>query len=483
MNSQTQIGRRLRPVLMAILSVALPAQAQPDRRKEVHKPNIIFILADDLGYAELGSYGQKKIRTPHLDRMAKEGMRFTQFYAGNAVCAPSRCVLMTGRHGGHAFIHNNREVEPEGQHPIPEEAVTVAELLKDQGYATAAMGKWGLGPPGSTGDPNRQGFDEFFGYNCQRQAHNFYPRYLWKNDAKVSLQGNEAGLTGAVYSHDVIELQAQTFIRKNQDKPFFLYLPFTIPHLALQVPEDSLKAYLGLWEDPPYDGGKGYLPHPHPRAAYAAMVTRLDRTVGRILELLKELGLEDKTLVMFSSDNGPTYDRLGGSDSEFFESAGPFRGLKGSLYEGGIRVPFLARWTGRIAAGAVNDLPLAFYDLLPTLCEVAGSPVPDNLDGVSFLPTLLSNSGQKPHLFLYWEFSGYGGQQALRLGDWKGVRQNLETGVIDTELYNLARDPGETQNLAELYPEIVRRIESLMADNHQPSTWFPIAALDKDRTP
>lgn len=442
------------------------------------RPNIIFILADDLGYAELGSYGQKKIRTPNLDRMAAEGMRFTQFYAGSPVCAPSRYVLMTGRHGGHAYIRDNKEVQPEGQWPIPAETLTVAELLKAKGYATGAFGKWGLGFVGSDGDPNKQGFDEFYGYNCQRQAHNFYPEYLWRNDKKVRLEGNTRGLTGKHYSHDLIEGEALDFIRRHKEQPFFLYVPFTIPHLALQVPDDSLAEYLGKWDDPAYDGKNGYLPHPHPRAAYAAMVTRMDRSVGRILQLVKELGLDENTIIMFSSDNGPTYDRLGGSDSAFFESAGIFRGLKGSVYEGGIRVPLIARWPGRIKPGTTSDLPAVFYDVLPTLCDLAGAKSPRETDGLSFVPALTGKGRQRKHEFLFWDFNGYGGQQAVRLGDWKAVRQNIAKGNLRIELYNLATDPGEKQDVAERNPAIVKRMEKILRAGHEPSALFPVKVLD-----
>ncbi len=464
---------------LAIGLLALFAPATAAERTAERPPNIIFILADDLGYAELGCYGQKKIRTPNLDRLAAEGMRFTQCYSGNAVCAPSRCVLMTGKHAGHAVVRNNLSVKPEGQHPIPDATVTVAELLKAKGYATAAIGKWGLGPPGSEGDPNKQGFDLFFGYNCQAHAHNHYPTYLWRNDKKITLEGNDGGATGKQFSHDLMEAEALKFIQDHKDKPFFLYVPFTIPHLALQVPEDSLVEYKGKWEDPPYQGGKGYLPHSHPRAAYAAMVSRMDRSVGRIIERIKQLELDERTVIFFSSDNGPTHDGAGGSDSEFFGSAGPLRGLKGSLYEGGIRVPFLARWPGKIKAGSSSDLPCVFYDVLPTLCELTGVGVPKDIDGISFLPTLLGKDGQKKHEFLYWEFPGYGGQQAVRMGNWKGIRVNLNKGETPIQLYDLAGDIGEKQDLAAQHPEIVKRIATLMPENHQPSEVFPIKALDK----
>jgi arylsulfatase len=458
-------------LVLAALSWAGFAQAQA-------KPNIVLILADDLGYAELGCYGQKKIRTPHLDQLAAEGVRFTRFYSGNAVCAPSRCVLMTGKHAGHAFIRNNSEVKPEGQRPIPADSVTVAKLLKAQGYATGAIGKWGLGPMDSTGDPMKQGFDFFFGYNCQRHAHNHYPAWVWRNHERITLEGNDGGRTGKQHTHDLMEAEALRFLQENKDRPFFLYVPFTIPHLALQVPEDSLAEYKGKWDDPPYEGGRGYQPHPHPRAAYAAMVTRLDRGVGRILERIKKLGLDPNTLVFFSSDNGPTHGGAGGSDSAFFESAGPLRGLKGSLYEGGIRVPFLARWPGKIAPGRVSDFAGGFQDILPTVCELAGAAVPKGMDGLSFVPTLLGKDGQKQHGYLYWEFPGYGGQQAIQAGDWKAVRQNLNKGRVVTELYHLGTDLREKQDVAAKHPEVVARLETLMRAARVPSKEFPLKALD-----
>ncbi len=442
-------------------------------------PNIVLVVADDLGYADLGSYGQKRIRTPNLDRLASEGIRFTSFYSGSPVCAPSRYVLMTGRHGGHAYIRDNKEVSPEGQWPIPDSTVTMPELLRERGYATGAFGKWGLGFVGSEGDPNRQGFDLFYGYNCQREAHNFYPTHLWRNERKVMLDGNNRGLTGRQYSHDLIETEVLRFISDNRDRPFFLFVPFTIPHLALQVPEDSLAEYRGRWEDPAYDGKNGYLPHPHPRAAYAAMVTRMDRSVGRIMDAIRAAGLDRETIILFTSDNGPTYDRLGGSDSEFFQSAGIFRGLKGSVYEGGIRVPLIARWPGHIAAGQTSDLPSAFYDLLPTLVEIGGGRMNQNTDGISLLPTLTGRGSQPRHEFLFWDFNGYGGQQAVRYGKWKGVRRDIQKGNRQLELYDLLLDPAEKRNVAAEYPQIVRTIEQIMADNHEPSALFPLPAVDR----
>jgi arylsulfatase A len=463
------------------------------------RPNVVFILADDLGWAELGSYGQQRIRTPSLDRLAAEGVRFTQHYSGNAVCAPSRSVLLTGQHPGHTPIRDNRELQPEGQAPLPAAAVTIAELLKAQGYATAAMGKWGLGPPGSEGDPLKQGFDHFFGYNCQRHAHNYYPTSLYDDDRRLPLDNpafpvnqklpdgadpadprSYAGYAGKAYAPDLIAERAQAFIRDNKDRPFFLFLPTTVPHLALQVPEDSLSEYRGLWPDPPYRGDKGYLPNPSPRATYAAMVTRMDREVGRVLDLVRELGLDERTIVVFTSDNGPTYDRIGGSDSEFFRSAGPFRGLKGSLYEGGIRVPAIVRWTGRIPAGLVSERVTGFEDWLATLLDLAGAKeaIPPPTDGLSFAATLLGQA-QPARPFLYREFPGYGGQQAVRLGDWKGVRQGLgKPGPVRTELYDLKGDVGETRDVAAEHPDVVARMDVLLAREHQSSAAFPIPAID-----
>jgi arylsulfatase A len=446
---------------MRWLTLALLAALGTPPRSE--RPNIVFILADDLGWGELGCYGQAKIRTPHLDRLAAQGVRFTQLYAGNAVCAPSRCSLMTGLHPGHAHVRNNREVQPEGQAPLPGAAVTVAEVLKGRGYATAAIGKWGLGGPGTEGDPNRQGFDLFYGYNCQRHAHNHYPSYLWKNDRRIELDGK-------TYSHDLFEKESLDFVRSHKDGPFFLYLPFTIPHVAMQIPDEALDDYKG-WDDPPYEGGQGYTPHSRPRAAHAAMISRMDRSVGRLLDLLAELQLEKDTLVIFTSDNG-SIDRAGGHDLKFFAANGPFRGEKGQLYEGGIRVPFIARWPGRLQPGTLSDRVGAFWDILPTLAAAAGADTPKQIDGLDLL-------GPARHEFLYWEFPGYGGQQAVRLGSWKGIRTDLLKGkVTPLQLYDLAADPGETTDLAARNPEVVARIEALMRQSHEPSALFPMKALD-----
>ncbi len=459
------------------------------RTKGHTKSNVVYILADDLGYAELGCYGQEIIRTPNLDRMAAEGVRFTQHYSGSPVCAPSRCVLLTGKHTGHSYIRDNgrapgRPYDPDrgifpGQNPIPDAVFTLAEALKQRGYATACIGKWGLGYEGSTGDPNRQGFDLFFGYICQIHAHNHYPRFLWRNGQKVELEGNTGGLTGKHYSTDLFAEEAKRFIRENKDRPFFLYLAFTAPHVSIQVPEATLELYKGKLPETPYKHRGHYLRHPYPHAGYAAMVTHLDMRIGEILQLLKELGLEKNTLVMFSSDNGPTYDRVGGADSNFFHSTGPLRGRKASVYEGGVRVPFIAWWPRVISAGRVSEHVSAFWDVFPTICEVTGAQTPKGLDGLSFLPTLLGQGHQPQHEALYWEFRSYGGQQALRFGEWKAVRTGLRRPDSDTriQLYNLAEDVGERQNVAAKHPDLVARARELMLASRTRSELFPFPEI------
>jgi arylsulfatase len=467
-------------------------RAAGDRR-----PNIVFIMADDLGYGEVGAYGQTKIRTPHMDRMAREGMRFTQHYSGSPVCAPSRCVLLTGTHSGHAYIRGNdemadrgdvwRDLSLEGQRPLPPGTTTVGTLLQEAGYVTGAMGKWGLGGPGSTGAPNLQGFDRWYGYLGQRLAHNYYPVHLWRDSTKHELEGNEyfhpherlpeeldpadpvsyERYSGAQYAHDLIVDEAIGFIREHREKPFFLYLPFTIPHLALQVPEDSLAEYEGAFEEDPYLGDASYTPHPTPRAAYAAMITRMDRDIGRVMDLVAELGLDEDTLFIVTSDNGPSW--VGGVDYEFFGSQGGLRGRKAQLWEGGIRVPTIARWTGRIEAGSVADRPSAFWDWLPTLTELAGARTPPGLDGVSLTPTLLGRPGeQEGHDYLYWE---YVGGQAVRMDDWKGLRMSVDDPI---QLFDLAGDPAETTDVASANPDVVARIEEIMVSGRTESDLFPL---------
>ncbi len=478
-----------------------------DRSREQVRPNIVFVLADDLGYGDLGCFGQKKIRTPNIDRLAAEGMRLTQHYSGNAVCAPSRCVLMTGLHPGHAFIRNNRETKPEGQFPIPADTITLGKLLQQQGYVTGAFGKWGLGGPESVGRPLQQGINRFFGYNCQAVAHNFYPTSLWDNETRFPLNNpafsahqpklaenvdanlpeSYAKFSGQIYSADIITEQALKFVRENRDRPFFLFVPTTIPHLALQAPDDAMEEYTNAFsDDPPYVGGRGYLPNRTPRATYAAMVTRMDQHVGKIVSQIGELGLDDDTIYIFSSDNGPLYDKLGGTDCEFFESAGPLRGRKGSLYEGGFREPTVVRWKGHVPVGTTSDRVTGFEDWIPTLLELIGAKAatPANLDGISFVPTLMGQH-QPERPYLYREFPGYGGQVSLRMGDWKGVVQELisqgqrPARPWRIELYNLKDDISETTNVASKHPDIVAKMNQVMREQHIPSAEFPFPALDQ----
>lgn len=473
---------------------------------ETRRPNVVFILADDLGYGDLSCYGQQKFKTPNIDRLATEGMKFTAHYSGNNVCAPARCSLMSGKHPGHAYIRDNRGgigEGGEGQEPVPAGELKLPLTLKQLGYTLGGFGKWGLGPVGSSGDPNKHGFDVFYGYNCQAVAHNYYPTHLWSNDARVALNNPKfpahqklppdadtdspasyAQFSGRDYAPDLIGEQALKFLRANKDRPFFLYFPTTVPHLALQVPEDSLKEFEGKFSETPYPGGRSYLPHRTPRAAFAAMVARMDREVGRVLGLVQELGLDDNTIFIFTSDNGPLFDQHGGTDTEFFNSAAGFRGRKGSFYEGGFRVPCVVRWKGKIAAGATTDRVTGFEDWLPTLLELIGAKdqTPAGIDGLSFAPTLFGKS-QSPRPFLYRESAGYGGQQCVRAGDWKLVRQNLKAGPNaakqpTTELYNLATDPLEAMDVAVKHPDIVKRLSTIAAAQRTPAKLWPIRALD-----
>ena len=489
-------------LLTAIASTADAAHAA----RAVKPPNVVFIMADDLGFAELGCYGQKKIRTPNIDRLARSGMRFTHNYAGNAVCAPSRCVLMTGKHPGHAFVRSNKEVRPEGQVPIPATEVTLAELLKKEGYTTGAFGKWGLGPPGSEGGPLKQGFDRFFGYNCQRHAHSYYPSYLWSDNKRIPLKnnppvggharfpkdtdttnpGNYSRFKGQDYAPDRINAQALQFIRQNKDRPFLLYYPSVIPHLALHVPDECLKPYLVLkWNDPPFTKltGGGYTPHFTPKAAYAAMITRLDTYVGRILDLLETLKLAKNTIVVFTSDNGTTHLKRE-VDYDFFASVKPLRGLKGSLYEGGVRVPLIVSWPTHVDPNSSSDVVTGFEDWIPTLLALTGSrqKVPRGVDGISIANALLGKR-QPTRPFLYREFSGYGGQQAVWMGRWKGIRQRLSRpnnpNRLKIELYDLEADIAESRDVAARHPDVVARIRDLMTREHRSSKLFPIKALDR----
>lgn len=422
------------------------------------KPNIILIMADDLGYGHLGSYGQTKIRTPHIDRLAERGMRFTQAYAGSTVCAPSRSVLMTGLHGGHTSVRGNL-----GDAHIRDEDMTLAEVLKGAGYAAGAYGKWGLGLADSPGHPLRQGFDDFLGYLHQVHAHFFYPLWLTDNHSRMLLPLNKDGGRGQ-YTHDLIVERALDFIAANRDGPFFCYLPVTIPHVELAVPVDSLVEYLGKF--PEVGGGQerriGYIVSPNPRATYAAMVSRLDRDVGRIVALLEDLGIDEETIVIFNSDNG-AQSRFDVSE-DFFNASGGLRGFKGSMYEGGLRIPQVVSWPGHVKAGSVTDHVTYFPDMMPTFAELAGVSA-DHTDGISIVPTLLGEGPQRQHTWLYWELVASGNRlrsQAARNGRWKFVRAT-EDGPV--ELYDLETDEDETTNLAEQRPDLTREFEEWVRRN------------------
>ncbi|MCP3927629.1 MAG: arylsulfatase [Bacteroidetes bacterium] len=471
------------------------------------KPNIIYILADDLGYGELGVYGQEKIQTPNIDALAKTGMLFTQHYSGAPVCAPSRYMLMTGKHAGHARIRGNDEWadrgpvwdfekavnDPnlEGQRPILNSTVTLAEVLQSAGYKTGVVGKWGLGAPLTEGIPTKNGFDFFYGYNCQRQAHQLYPKHLWKNEEKdwldnelISPRKDNRLDKGADsmnlksyqkweqkdYAPAKMQAEVLNFIEENKNQSFFMYYASPLPHLPLQVPYEYVEKYVKLFGDEaPYNGKKGYFPNRYPNAAYAGMISYLDDQVGEIVTKLEELGLYENTLIVFTSDNGPTY--LGGVDAEYFNSAGPFSNeygrTKGFTYEGGIRVPMIASWPAQIEAGSKSDHISAFWDVMPTFGELVKAEVPDDTDGVSFLPALLGeNEKQKEHEFLYWEFPSYQGQQAVRMGKWKGIRAKIFKGNMKLELYDLENDPAETTDLADKHLEIVTKMEAIMQKEH-----------------
>lgn len=446
------------------------------------KPNIVFILADDLGYGDIQPYGQKLIQTPNLNRLAKQGMKYTQFYAGTSVCAPSRSSLMTGQHTGHTPIRGNKEVMPEGQVPIPDSTVTIAEVMKKAGYTTGIFGKWGLGFPGSEGDPVKQGFDRFYGYNCQGEAHRYYPTHLWDNTTRIDLQGNDSLLRAVTYAPELIQQKALQFIDDNKSKPFMLFLTYTLPHAELLVPDDSLfQMYKGKFAETPYHGmdygpkanRMGYASQQYPRTTFAAMVTRLDMYVGQVMAKLKALGLDENTLVIFTSDNGPHFE--GGADPKFFNSGGGLRGEKRDLYEGGIREPFIVKWKGKVKAGTTNNYAGAFWDVMPTLAQIANQPVPASIDGISFLPSMKGEK-QKAHDYLYWEFHEGGGRQAVRFSDWKCVRLNVDDPAKTTvELYNLSNDRAEKNNVAAQHKDIVEKAMQLMKESHGKSNEFPFA--------
>ena len=452
------------------------------------KPNIIYILADDLGYGELGAYGQEKIRTPNLDRLSNQGMRFTQHYTGAPVCAPSRYMFLTGNHAGHAYIRGNYELgqfsdEMEGgQMPIPESTPTLAKMLKKAGYQTAMVGKWGLGMNTTTGSPLLQGFDYYYGYLDQKQAHNYYPTHLWENDEKVPLnndyflvhkpiqskssQEDFDQFKGKDYAPDRMLEKAVHFLNTTAaDTPFFLYYPSPIPHVSLQVPDSLVDQYRDEFKENAYLGDKGYTAHQYPKAAYAAMITHLDSEVGKIWEVVKARGQEENTLILFSSDNGPTF--AGGVDAEFFNSAAGLRGLKMDVYEGGIRIPFIAYWKGKIKPGSISNLISGHWDMYNTFAELAGQQQTAP-DGISILPELLGKPQNKTHPYLYFEYPEKRGQVALRIEDWKGVKIDMKTNVdAKWELYNFETDPNEEFNLALEHPEVVAKMDSLHKIAHR----------------
>lgn len=467
-------------------------------------PNIIYILADDLGYGELGSFGQTKIETPHLDELAEQGMMFTQHYSGSPVCAPARAILLTGKHAGRVQVRGNDEWGSrgdvwsyramiadstlEGQRPMRTGTSTIGTLMQQAGYTTGIFGKWGLGAPHTESVPNKMGFDHFFGYNCQRMAHTFTPVHLWENDRRVPMRNDtiapHTGLPQGAdpydpasyamfddvdYSPDHIFASMSAFIDRNADRPFFIYWATPIPHVPLQAPREWIDYYVEKFGDEePYTGGRGYFPVRYPRATYAAMVSYLDARVGELVEQLKAQGLYENTLIIFTSDNGPTFN--GGADSPWFNSGGPFPSEFGYgktfVREGGIRVPMIATWPAAIRPGTQSDHPSVFYDVKPTLAEITGQELSTETDGISFLPAMLGQP-QRAHEFLYWEYPGQGGQMAVRIGDFKALRLQMHQGNRTWQLFNIVEDPHEANDLADLHPEIIERVEAIVATEHR----------------
>ncbi|MFY0686563.1 MAG: arylsulfatase [Cyclobacteriaceae bacterium] len=443
------------------------------------QPNVIYILADDLGYGDLSCYGQARFQTPNIDRLAAEGMLFTQHYSGATVCAPSRSALMTGMHTGHTPVRGNYEIDPEGQYPLPDTMSTLPKLLKSQGYTTGIFGKWGLGFPGSSGDPMNQGFDRFYGYNCQRLAHHYYPRYLWDNDQIDSIPQN-AGQNKDVYAPDRIHERAMTFIEENQEGPFFLYYAAVAPHAELTAPESYMEKFRGKYEPEldykGHDEGEGYREgryesQPESHAAFVAMITHLDDRVGQIVSKIDELGLSENTLIVFTSDNGPHQE--GGADPDFFNSNGELKGYKRDLYEGGVRVPMIAKWPGQIKKGVTTDHVSAFWDVMPTVAELIGAESNQTTDGISFAPTLMSTTGQQQHDYLYWEFHERGGRRAVRKDNWKLVQYGVNKRQKgEYELYDLNVDLGEETNVATHHPQLVIELTEIMENARVPSSVF-----------
>jgi arylsulfatase A-like enzyme len=436
-------------------------------------PNIIYIMADDLGYGDVGFNGQQRMQTPNIDRLAAEGMVLRQHYAGSTVCGPSRSALMTGQHTGHTTVRGNPTWTLSGNPvDLKPDDITVAEELKRAGYVNGIIGKWGLDETFTNSHPTDKGFDYFFGYRTHVEAHHYYPEFVWRGKEKVMLEGNHPAQKTGQYTHDLFTRESLNFIREHKDTTFFLYMAYTVPHYELTVPEDSKAPYIGQgWPERPMKAGH-YHHDPEGNTTYAGMVSRLDRDVGQVMALLKELGLDENTLVIFTSDNGPVYD------NGFFNSNGPFRGMKRDLYEGGIRVPFAARWPGTIPAGSQSDHVSAFWDFLPTACAVAGIEPKAKTDGISYLPTLLGKpEEQQAHAHLYWEFNeNQGPLQAVRMGDWKGISLYEKP----FEVYNLAADPGETTNLASQHPEMVQQLKSLIAQSRTEHPEFPLTKRGTD---
>ena len=484
--------------LIALAATRLPAGAS---EKPSVPRNVVFILADDLGWGELGCYGQEKIRTPHLDQLAREGTRFTQHYSGAPVCAPARCVLMTGKHLGHAEIRGNLQAKvgfpqfKEGQHPISAAAYTVAQNFKAAGFATGAMGKWGLGPVGSSGDPNQHGFNLFFGYNCQAVAHSFYPKSLWRNAEVVTI--NEIPVpghgkvpdgpvrmedwTGTTHASVPILAEGLKFIDDHKAGRFFLYLPFTEPHVSLQPPIKSVEEYPAEWDTEPYRGQNGYTPHPRPRAAYAAMISDLDRHVGAVVAKLREAGILDQTLIVFTSDNGTTHDgkdprfQIGGVDAKFFNSARELRGFKGSVYEGGLRVPLIVRYPAAVKAGATSNLPGYFADWFPTLSAACGLQVPTGLDGENLWPAITGSEAKMTRRPMVWVYPEYSGQVAVRIDTFKVLRRGLATKRSGPwEVYDIANDIGEQSNLAESRKDLIEKAVAILREQTSENAIFPL---------
>jgi len=473
---------------LAFAAILIAATASHSAEPQSGQPNIIFILADDLGYGDLSCLGQQYFQTPNIDKLKTQGMLFTEHYSGSTVCAPARCSLMTGLHTGHAFIRGNKnrdykgpiETRPEGQSPVPADSNFFSTALQKADYATGVFGKWGLGYPGSEGDPLNQGFDVFFGYNSHSLAHNYYPSHLWDNDQKLMLEDNADANTGT-YAPLLIHDRTLEFIEDNKDGPFFCFVASIIPHAELVAPEKYMDKMRGaIPETKPYKGTdsgprfrKGpYQSQAEPHTAFAAMIKLLDDQVGEIIAKTEALGIADNTLILFASDNGAHLE--GGADPEFFNSNGPFRGFKRDLYDGGIHVPLIAYWPGKIKPNSESDHISAFWDFAPTIREIAGLPQSEETDGISFLPTLLGTKPQPKHDHLYWEFTRSYGRIAVRMGKWKGVIYNASREPTPAmELYNLSEDRGEAQNLASQYPEIVKRISQIMKAEHTTSEHFP----------